>query len=253
MLGIWDFIDSVDAYDTFSEDTFFNGHIRIKQERRGYRFAIDAVLLAHHASPRPGERVLDLGTGCGIIPLMLAFRHPQVKICGIEIQEQLAQLARDNVTANRMEDRIEICCKDMRRLKPQALSGPVDLIVSNPPYRKKDSGRINPDRQKAIAMHEIKNTLLDVTEAARRVLRTAGRLVTIYPAERMTEVVVQFRSSGIEPKRMRMIHSSSADEAKLFVIEGVKGGRAGVKIGPPLHIYQADGSYTSEVAKMFKP
>ena len=184
---------------------------------------------------------------------MLAFRHPQVKIYGIEIQEQLAQLARDNVTANRMEDRIEICCKDMRRLKPQALSGPVDLAVSNPPYRKKDSGRINPDRQKAIAMHEIKNTLLDVAEAARRVLRTAGRLVIIYPAERMTDVLVQFRSSGIEPKRMRMIHSSSADEAKLFVIEGVKGGRAGVKIGSPLHIYDADGSYTSEVAKMFKP
>ena len=236
-----------------SEDTFFNGHIRIKQERCGYRFAIDAVLLAHHASPRPGERVLDLGTGCGIIPLMLAFRHPQLKICGIEIQVQLAQLAKDNVTANRMEDRIEICCMDMRCLKPQALSGPVDLAVSNPPYRKKDSGRINPDRQKAIAMHEIKNTLLDVTEAARRVLRTAGRLVTIYPAERMTEVLVQFRSSGLEPKRMRMIHSRSAEEAKLFVIEGVKGGRAGVKIAPPLHIYHADGSYTSEVAEMFEP
>jgi len=243
----------VNAYDSFSKDKFFNGHIRIKQERRGYRFAIDAVLLAHHACPRPGERVLDLGTGCGIIPLMLAFRHPQVKIFGIEIQEQLAQLAKGNIKANRMQDRIEICCMDMRRLKPQALAGPVDLAVSNPPYRKKGSGRINPDRQKAIAMHEIKNTLLDVVEAARRVLRTAGRLVTIYPAERMIEVLVQLRSSGIEPKRMRMIHSSSAGEAKLFVIEGVKGGRAGVKIGPPLHIYHSDGSYTSEVEKMFQP
>ncbi len=238
---------------TFSEDKFFNGRIRIKQARRGYRFGIDAVLLAHHACPRPGEKVLDLGTGCGIIPLMLAFRHPTVKIYGIEIQAQLAQLAKGNVKANRMEDRIEICCMDMRRLKPRALSGPVDLAVGNPPYRKKDAGRINPDRQKAIAMHEIKNTLSDVAEAARRVLRSAGRLVIIYPAERMTEVLVQFRSSGIEPKRMRMIHSGSADEAKLFVIEGVKGGRAGVKIGPPLHIHHADGSYTSEVAKMFQP
>jgi len=237
----------------YSEDTFFRGHIRIRQAKCGYRFTLDAVLLAHHTFPRPGERILDLGTGCGIIPLMLAFRHPQVKIDGIEIQEELARLAQDNVEANRMEDRIEIHCMDMRHLKPGTISGPVDLAVSNPPYRKKNSGRINPDRQKAIAMHEIENTLSDVTQAARRVLRTGGRLVMIYPAERVSEVLLRLSSCGIEPKRMRMIHSNSADEAKLFVVEGVKGGREGVRVAPPLCIYDARGNYASEVAKMFQP
>ncbi len=234
-------------------DTFFNGRIQIKQNRYGYRFSIDAVLLAYYARPRPGDKVLDLGTGCGIIPLILAYRNPKIQIHGIEVQEELAALAALNVKENCMDGCITIQCRDMKALQQGMISGPVDLVVSNPPYRKPESGRINPDLQRAVARHEIKVSLYDVVETARRMLRISGRFVTIYLAERMTDILTQMRSSDIEPKFLRMIHSGRNTEAKLILVEGVKGGRPGTKIGPPLIIYREDGSYTDEVEKMFQP
>ncbi|MEE8552125.1 MAG: tRNA1(Val) (adenine(37)-N6)-methyltransferase [Desulfobacterales bacterium] len=234
-------------------DTFFNGRIRVKQNRAGYRFSIDAVLIAGQTIPSPGNTVLDLGTGCGIIPLILAYRHPKIKVYGVEVQQQLADLATINVEENRMKDRITIHCMDMKKLKHDMMSGPVDLVVSNPPYRKSESGRINPDQQRAVARHEIKATLSDVVETAQRMLRTAGRFVTVYPAERMADILIQMRSAGLEPKSLRTVHSDRHSDAKLIIVEGKKGGRPGLKIGSPVIIYRKDGSYTDEVQEMFKP
>ena len=234
-------------------DTFLNGRIKVKQDRFGYRFSIDSILLACHALPRSGDKVLDLGTGCGIIPLILAYREPNLKIFGIEVQKELADIADSNVEENHMGDIITILCKDMKELKNDMISGPVDLIVSNPPYRKAESGRINPDMQRAVARHEIKVSLDDITATVRRILRTAGRFVTIYSAERITDLLTHLRSAGIEPKFLRMIHSGIKTEAKLVLVEGIKGGRPGVKIGPPLIIYNEKGAYTQEVEEMFLP
>lgn len=234
-------------------DTFFNGRIRVKQNRAGYRFSIDAVLIAGLTIPSPDDTVLDLGTGCGIIPLILAYRHPKIKVYGIEVQQQLADLATINVEENRMKDRITIHCMDMKKLKHDMMSGPVDLVVSNPPYRKAESGRINPDQQRAVARHEIKATLSDVVETAQRMLRNAGRFVTVYPAERMADILIQMRSAGLEPKSLRTVHSDRHTDAKLIIVEGKKGGRPGLKIGSPVIIYRKDGSYTDEVQEMFKP
>jgi len=234
-------------------DTFLNGRIKVKQERSGYRFSIDSILLACHAGPHPGDKVLDLGTGCGIIPLILAYREPNLNIFGIEVQKELADIAGSNVEENHMGDIITILCKDMKELKNDMISGPVDLIISNPPYRKVESGRINPDMQRAVARHEIKISLDDITATVRRVLRTAGRFVTIYSAERITDLLTHMRSAGIEPKFLRMIHSNIETEAKLIIVEGIKGGRPGVKIGPPLLIYDERGAYIQEVEEMFLP
>ncbi len=234
-------------------DTFFNGRIRVKQNRAGYRFSIDAVLIAGLTIPSPDDTILDLGTGCGIIPLILAYRHPKIKVYGVEVQQQLADLATINVEENRMKDRITIHCMDMKKLKHDMMSGPVDLVVSNPPYRKAESGRINPDQQRAVARHEIKATLSDVVETAQRMLRTAGRFVTVYPAERMADILIQMRSAGLEPKSLRTVHSDRHTDAKLIIVEGKKGGRPGLKIGSPVIIYRKDGSYTDEVQEMFKP
>lgn len=234
-------------------DTFFNGSIRIKQYQAGYRFSIDAVLLAGFAEPSPENTVLDLGTGCGIIPLILAYRHPKIRIYGVEVQERFADLAAQNVKENCLDDRISIHCLDMKMLTPVTTSGPVDVVVSNPPYRKAESGRINPDRQRAIARHEIKISLNDVVETARRMLRTAGKFKTIYTAERTADMVTQMRLAGLEPKSLRIIHSKHNTVGKLIYIEGKKGARPGLKIGPPLIIYNQDGSHTEEVEDMFKP
>jgi tRNA1Val (adenine37-N6)-methyltransferase len=238
---------------SLTTDTFFNGRISVKQNRAGYRFSIDAVLLAWHARPRPNNTVLDLGTGCGIIPMILYYRHPKIKVYGVEIQAELADIAALNIAENRMEDRIFIHCRNMKGLKHDLTYGPVDLVISNPPYRKTESGRINPDQQRAVARHEIKATLYDIVETARRMLRTSGRFVIIYLAERMADILIQMRSAGIEPKYLRMIHSQRQTEAKLILVEGKKGGRHGLKIDPPLIIYRKNGSYSDEVEEMFMP
>ncbi|MBU0987479.1 MAG: methyltransferase, partial [Proteobacteria bacterium] len=135
--------------DALTTDSFFNGRLQIRQPEHGYRFSIDAVLLAGHAAPQPQDLVLDLGTGCGIIPLILAYRNPKIKVYGVEVQQQLADLAGLNVKKNGMEDRIVVCCMDMKELPTDMIPGPMDLVVSNPPYRKALSGRLNPNRQRA--------------------------------------------------------------------------------------------------------
>ena len=234
-------------------DTFFNGKIRITQDRTGYRFSIDAVLLAHFAAPRSGDKVLDLGTGCGIIPLILAHRQPQIAIYGIEVQTELAELAVSNVKENQLEDRITIFCSDLKSLRPAMTAGPVDLVVCNPPFRRQGSGRINPDAQRAVARHEIKTNLADILQTTYRMLRAAGRVIFIYTAVRLTDILFQMRTAGIEPKFIRTIHSRPDAEAVLIVVEGVKGGRPDLKIGPPLIIYDQKNDYTDEVASMFKP
>jgi len=239
--------------DEFTTDPLFNGEITIRQGRFGYRFSIDAILLAAHIEPRCGDRIVDIGTGCGIIPLVLAFRNPDVKIYGVEVQEELAQLALFNISKNHMEGRIEIVLKDVRALTVDSIKEPADLMVSNPPYWRLDSGRKNPNQQRAIARHEIKATLDDIVNAARRLLKVSGRLVMIYPAERMTDLIYRMRSSGIEPKWVRMVHPHRDSPAKLMLVEGVKGAGSDVKIEPPLCIYKNDGSYTDEVEKMYNP
>lgn len=236
-----------------SSDSFFNGRIRIRQNQSGYRFSIDAVLLAYHARPRPADRVLDLGTGCGIIPLIMAFRNPGIQVYGIEVQEDLSDLAAVNVRENRMQERITILCKDMQALKADMIAGRVDLVVCNPPYRKSNSGRLNPDHQRAVARHEIRASLLDVILTAQRLLRAAGRFVVIYTAERTAELLTQMRADRIEPKMLRCIHSDRHSEAKLVLVEGVKGGRPGIRIEPPLILYDHTGAYTPEVTRMFEP
>ncbi len=239
--------------DAITTDSFFDGRLRVKQYKRGYRFSIDAVLLAHYAQPHSGDYVLDLGTGCGIIPLVMGYRQPNIRGVAVEVQEELAQLARLNLSENDMTERMRVICSDMKDLCLADLSGPVDLVVSNPPYRRPASGRINPDSQRAVARHEIKATLADVIQTAGRFLRRSGRLVVIYAAERSTDLLIQMRSCRIEPKRLRFVHSVKAAAARLLLAEGVNGGRPGLTVDPPLVVYTASGRYTEEVQQMFGP
>jgi tRNA1Val (adenine37-N6)-methyltransferase len=237
----------------YTTDSLFDGCLQVKQYKKGYRFSIDAVLLAHHVRPNSGERILDLGTGCGVIPLILAFRHPDIKIFGVEIQKELSCIAELNIKENGLENRVCILCKDMKSIRQDMTDGPFDMIVSNPPYTKNQSGRINPNIQRAVARHEIKITLADILETACRMLCSMGRMVIVYPALRTTDILTQMRSARIEPKTLRTIHPSQSSEAELVLVEGIKEGGAGMKISRPLVINNDDGSYTKEVEKMFKP
>jgi tRNA1Val (adenine37-N6)-methyltransferase len=241
----------------FTADTFFEGRIQVRQHRRGYRFSVDSVLLADHAAGCRAGTVLDLGAGCGIIPLILACRNPEARILGVEIQQDLARIARDNAARNRSAERITILQRDFRTLQrsDSDLAGflPADLVVSNPPYRRVRSGRMNPDSRKAVARHEIAADLRDVVGAARRLLEISGRFVVVHLAERTADLLCEMRTAGIEPKWLRMIHSRAEEPAKRILAEGKKGGRPGLTVGPPLVIYQPDGEYTPEVNRMFLP
>ena len=239
--------------DRLSRDTFFNGKVTVKQERVGYRFSIDAVILAHRVRPKPGERVVDLGTGCGIVPLIVGYRHPETPIFAVEIQKELADIADANVRDNGMQGNIRIFCRDMRTIQPAMFQGPVDIVVSNPPFRKAASGRINPNRQRAVARHEIRVTLLDVVKAASDILKRAGLFVLVHTSERLPELVQHMNSCGLEPKNVRFIHSRKQSESKLMMMEGIKQGRPGLNVGPPIIIYNEEGAYTEEVEAMFLP
>jgi tRNA1(Val) A37 N6-methylase TrmN6 len=238
---------------SYTTDTFLDGKIQVMQSRTGYRFSIDSVLLAFHAGVRSGDKVLDLGTGCGILSLILAFRVPDIRIFAVELQSELAGLAEANVCQNKLAGRIQVMRTDMRLLKPKMTDGPVDLIVCNPPYRRPGSGRINPAEQRAIARHEIKVTLNEILQTTRRMLRTGGRFVTIYTVERTADIICRMRSEHIEPKFMRLIHSTQGTDAKLVLVEGIKDGKPGLKVASALILYDHNDDYTKEVKQMFEP
>ena len=234
-----------------TRDHFFNGNIILNQSQSGYRFSIDAVILSHLATPEPGESVLDLGCGCGVIPIMMAYRHADIRVIGVEIQSSLAGLARKNVVDNRMTDRIRIVHKDMNTLSPSDIGGRVDRVVTNPPYRKLDSGRINADGEQAVARHELKINLERVLLTAHRMLYMSGRFCIIYPSVRAVDLLSVMRSVGLEPKILTMIHSRQASPARLVAITGIKGGRPGLEVAAPLYLYRDDGAYTRIVEAMF--
>ena len=237
----------------YTEDTFFGGRVHIKQNADGYRFSLDAVILAWHVVPAAGAKILDIGTGCGIIPIILAYRHREITINGLEIQPQLAALARENVAVNGMEDRITIICEDIDQAASRMPAGQNDLVICNPPFRKAAAGRINPNPERAIARHEIKTNLTEIITAAGRLLRTSGDFMAVYSATRLTDIVSALRQGKIEPKELRMIHSRAKDPAKLILIKGKKNGRPGIAVPAPLIIYNEDGTYTDEAKKMFEP
>lgn len=234
-------------------DTFFNGRLRIHQPTMGYRYSIDAVLLAVQVSPRLNDTILDLGTGCGIIALILAYRFPQVSIYGVEIQKELADIATRNVIVNKMSDQISIVQQDMKTLDTDSFPDKIDMVVTNPPYYKIKTGRTNLDRQRAIARHEICITLKDVIITARRLLSVKGQFVIIYPVERIIALLTEMHHADIEPKKLRMIHSGRHTPSQLVIVTGIKGGRPGLKVETPLILYNMNNEYTEEVRKIFEP
>jgi tRNA1Val (adenine37-N6)-methyltransferase len=238
--------------DALTHDTFFDGQIRIRQPASGYRFSVDAVILVHLARPASPATLVDLGTGCGVIPIMLAHRHPRIKLIGVEIQPDLAALARQNVQDNGMADRVRIIEKDMRQLTVTDLGGPVDGVVTNPPYRKQNSGRMNVSRQRSIARHEVAIDLLGVLQTARRVLRKGGRLTLIYPCVRAVDLMTAMRAAGLEPKILTMIHGRPATPARLVAVSATKDGGHGLAVTPPLYLYTPDGSYSREAEAMWR-
>ena len=215
-----------------SIDEFMDGRLKLIQSKTGYRFSIDAILLSQFVTIKRGDRLVDLGTGCGIIPLILLLTRPVAYASGLEIQMDLAHQAARNTKLNGYEHKMGIIQGDLRQFPFEGSSA--DVVTCNPPYRPKNSGRINPDVQRAIARHEMLASLDDILNAASRILRAKGRLAMIYPAVRLVDVLVRMRGFNLEPKRVRVVYPGMESEAKLALIEATLGGRRGLKLLPPL-------------------
>ncbi len=213
-------------------DEFMDGRLRLIQSRSGYRFSIDALLLAEFVTVKPDNIVLDLGTGCGIIPLILLLTRPLRCAIGLEIQRGLALQAARNAVLNGFAGRMEVILGDIR--KPPLADRCADVVIANPPYRQLRSGRLNPDASRAIARHEILASFEDVLNAGRRLLKSKGRLAMVVPAARLAEVLDGMRRRRLEPKRLRLLHPDSRSGAKLALVEGIAASRPGLTILPPI-------------------
>ncbi len=232
-------------------DEILDGRLRVFQKKRGYRFSLDAVLLAHFVFLKAKGKAIDLGTGSGIIPLILATRFPHVAWTGLEIQASLAELANRSIELNCLQNHINIVHGDARKIKNFFLAHSFDAVTFNPPYRKINSGRINPDKEKAIARHEIKGSLKDFLQAAKYLLKPSGKIFTIYPAKRLAQLVSLFRANIIEPKRMKFVFSAVNSDAEFVLVEGRAGAREELKIEPSLVIYDEDRRYTDHMNSVF--
>jgi tRNA1Val (adenine37-N6)-methyltransferase len=232
-------------------DTMFQGKLKVIQKKAGYRFSIDAVILGRLAQVSSGDRVIDLGTGCGIIPLILATTAQVKEIVGVEIQEELAEIARRNVALNGLDRIISIVREDLKNLPSLYPAGAFDCILTNPPFRKRATGRINPQEQKSIARHEIATSLQEMLTVAHFLLKTQGKLFLIYPAFRLVDLFYEMRHCGLEPKTIQCVHSRLETPAKMVLVEGVKGGGVELQVKKPLIIYDGEGNYTESLQEVY--
>jgi len=215
-------------------DTFFDESLQLLQGKKGYRFSIDAVLLSRFARIRRAEKVIDLGTGNGILPLLLSKTTKTHSFVGVEIQKELAEYARKNVILNHLEDRIVILQQDYRNLREVFPPGSFDVVLSNPPYRKYRTGRLNPSTEKAIARHEIKGTLGDLVAIASYLLRPKGRCYLIFSASRTVDLLAFSRREKLEPKRLQFVYPCSGADAKFILTESIKSSGVELKVLEPL-------------------
>ena len=235
-------------------DSVCGGEVRVLQRRRGYRFTLDPVLLAHFAVYEAGAvrgRLMDLGTGCGIIPLILARRLGCGSITGLELQPRLFSLAERNVYLNRCEREVSLVQGDLRCVERLFPKGSFSLVLCNPPYRAREQGRISTDMEKALARHEIACEMQDVAHSAAYLLKCRGSFCVVYPASRLSELMAVLRAARLEPRTMRMVHSRGGRPAKLVLLLAVKGARAGLIVQPPLILHAGDDqAFSREVSAM---
>jgi len=228
-------------------DALFGGKLSIFQSKEGYRFSLDALLLAHFADVRKGERVVDLGAGNGVVALTLATLYPSLRLTGLEIQGEMIHRASRSAALNRLDDRVSMVQGDVCAVEQLFSAASFDVAVCNPPYRGLITGRINPDPERRVARHEIRARLRDFVRAGHYLLRRGGKMALVYPAPRMVDLLHAMREGRVEPKRVRLVQSFEGSGATLVLAEGIKGASRELKIMRALVVYTKERRYTSEM------
>lgn len=226
-------------------------NLKIIQKKKGFRFTLDSVLLAHFATVKSGDRIVDLGTGTGVIPLLLTTRNKKIRIIAVEIQEELVEMARRSVTLNNLEDKITITRGDIKDIHHHLGGGTHTLITANPPYWTVGEGLLSLNRGRAISRHELACNFEDVVKSAGKLLNYQGRFAFIYPSERLLDSFLLLRKYNLEPRRLRFVHSDLARPARYFLLEARKNAPPDLKVLPPLVVYDKNGLYSSEVLEWY--
>lgn len=229
----------------------FEGRLNLYQYTRGYRFSIDTPLLASFAREHLRGTLADLGTGSGVLPVLLARSQKISMLTGFEIQPELVALAQRNIALNNLQQRISIEQADIKKIRSLHAAESFESVITNPPFYQQGSGRINPDSQDAAARHELLATLQDFVSAAAYLLKNAGKFCAIFPATRSADLLCSMRENRIEPKILRCVHSRLEEAAVMLLVEGIKNAGNQTTILPPLAIYCDGQSYSTEVQTIF--
>lgn len=228
-------------------------NLKIYQNTNMFSFSLDSVLLARFVIINKNvKKILDIGTGNAPIPLILS-TLTNAKIVAIEIQKDVYDLARKNVIYNHLQDRIDLINGDINEQVKTWNTEMFDIITCNPPFFKvTENVKLNESEYKKIARHEIKLTLEQIIKISKKLLKNNGSLNIVHRPERLIEIITLMKNNGIEPKRIKLIYPKTGENANILLIEGVKMGKSGLKIEPPLIVHNIDGSYTDEVINLFK-
>lgn len=223
----------------------------IIQNKDGFCFGIDAVLLTGFARVKKGESVLDMCTGNGVIPLLLSGKTQGKRFVGIELQEQVAEMAERSVLMNEVGGRVEIINGDIRSITDYFPVSSFEVVTCNPPYMVQGAGAKNDFSPKAIARHEIMCGIDDVFESGARVLKYGGRMYMVHRAERLVDIFASARKHKMEPKVMQMVQPYGDKPPNLVLIEFIKGGKPSLKLMEPMIVYKKDGTYTEQLKKVY--
>jgi tRNA1Val (adenine37-N6)-methyltransferase len=210
--------------------------LKILQKRDGHRLSIDPILLTSFTLPyiKKNDNVIDIGTGFGIIPLLISKRKKGVKIVGVEIQKDLVLLAEENLRINKLKQNIKIIEGDYREFKERFKTEKFDIVLSNPPFREPSSGRISPKQERAIARHEFHGSMEELVKVSKYVVTPAGRICFVYPIRRFVELLSCLKDNGLTPRRVRFVHHKKDSEGELFMVEARKTGKATLEVEKPL-------------------
>lgn len=232
-------------------DDLIRQDLKIIQNPASFCFSMDAVLLAHFATVKKDDRVVDLGTGSGAIPLLLTTRQKELKITGLEIQEESAERALRSVRLNGLQEKIKIIQGDLKQVKELLPVGQFDLVTCNPPYISPGHGLVNELDSISIARHEIKCTLEDVIRAGSQLLSFKGRMALVHKPHRLVDIFCLMRQYNLEPKRLRPVYPRPGRKPNMVLIEGLLGGGVELEVLEPLFIYGEDGEYTPELLGIY--